>query len=328
MYQLKDLIISSLYHLKFFDILRQFQKKRVIILMYHRFSQKPEPFKIQQSIFENQIKFLKKKYNFISLKHYSEVLNEKRDDLPDNPIIITIDDGYLDNYVFAYPVLKKYSVPATIFLTTDFLSKKSWLWSNKLEYILRNSQKKKFRFELADKTKIFDVSDFPNWHKTQLAMFNFCRMISDSDKDLFLTELSKKLMVDIFKQTTGDFQPLTWEQVIEMKQNNIDFGSHTCSHPILSEVDAMELENEVVNSKNEIERKLNTETISFCYPNGQPDDINCDVIDRVRKAGYKCAVTTIKGANCKRKTNKFMLKRKSISKDSRNHILKEITRFF
>ena len=132
---IKPLILNTLYHLKFFDILRRFQKNRVLILMYHRFSNKEEPFKIPQKVFENQILFLKKKYNFISLKYYSEVLDEKKADLPTNPIILTIDDGYEDNYTFAYPILKKYSIPATIFLATDFISHRAWLWSNKLEYI-------------------------------------------------------------------------------------------------------------------------------------------------------------------------------------------------
>ena len=136
----KATAVSLLYKIKFFDFLRYIQKSRVIILMYHRFSDKPQPFKIEQSVFENQIKFMLKKYNLISLQHYCEVLNGQRDDLPGNPAIITIDDGYWDNYVFAYPVLKKYRVPATIFLATDFISHKAWLWSNKLEHILKNSK--------------------------------------------------------------------------------------------------------------------------------------------------------------------------------------------
>lgn len=325
MHQLKPLIISSLYHLKFFDILRQFQKKRVIILMYHRFSQKPEPFKIQQSIFENQIKFLKKKYNFISLKHYSEVLNEKRDDLPDNPIIITIDDGYKDNYTFAYPILKKYSIPATIFLTIDFITHKSWLWSNKLEYILKNSQFSEFEFTLNGKSVQFRVDSFKNWHVAQLALFNHCRTVTDEEKNKLLNELAKHLKVNVPEKTLGDFQALTWDQIMEMKNNGIDFGSHSCSHPILSRLSLKKMVHEIVDSKKKIEWKLKEEVISFCYPNGRPEDINDSVIEMTQKAGYSCAVTTINGVNNAKNTERFLLKRLSLSTDNKIMLSKKLT---
>lgn len=325
MYQLKPLIISSLYHLKFFDILRQFQKKRVIILMYHRFSQKPEPFKIQQSIFENQIKFLKKKYNFISLKHYSEVLNGQRDDLPDNPMIITIDDGYLDNYTVAYPILKKHSIPATIFLTTDFITHKSWLWSNRLEYILKNSKLKEFDFPLGGDTIQFWVDDFKNWHRTQLAIFDYCRTISNVEKAKVLNDLAKHLKVDVPEQVVADFEPLTWTQIKEMRGHEIDFESHTCSHPILTNVTSERLKSEIMDSKREIENNTQIQVSSFCYPNGQSEDINENVIKVLEQSGYNCAVTTINGYNKIGNTNRFLLNRTSVHSQMNKGLLKEVT---
>jgi len=324
MYQLKALILSSLYHLKLFDILRQFQKNRVIILMYHRFSQKPEPFKLQQSVFENQIKFLKKKYNFISLKHYAEVLNGKRDELPDNPIVITIDDGYWDNYTYAYPILKKYSVPATIFLATDFISQKSWLWSNRLEYILKHSKYEKFNFTLDEQETQFNVSSFHDWHKTQLKIFNYCTTISNKEKDELLEHLARQLHVEVPDQAVGDFQPLTWEQIREMNANEIDFGSHTCSHPILSNVFAEELIHEIVDSKKEIETKLQVRVDSFCYPNGQLKDINENAIKVLEQSGYSFAVTTVSGHNKICTTNRFLLNRMSVHSQTDKELLKEV----
>ena len=200
--------------------------------MYHRFSQKPEPFKIQQSIFENQIKFLKKKYNFISLKHYSEVLSGKGDDLPDNPIIITIDDGYQDNYTVAYPILKKYSIPATIFITTDFINKKNWLWFNKLKYILKHTKKQKFQFALGDKEKKFIINNPHTKHNAQLDIFSYCKRLTVAEINYLLEQLAKALDVIVPPLTSIEYQPLTWPQIQEMQSNNIDFGSHTCTHPI------------------------------------------------------------------------------------------------
>jgi len=326
MHQLKPLVISSLYSLKFFDMMRQLKKKRVIILMYHRFSQKPQPFKIQQSIFENQIKFLKKKYNFISLKHYSEVLNGKRDDLPNNPIIITIDDGYRDNYTYAYPVLKKYSIPATIFLATDFISHKAWLWSNKLEYILKNSRKKDFDLVLGNKKDHFSVDGFNNWHRTQLAIFNYCAEQRNDMKNEIMHELSRSLSVDVPSQTVGDFQALTWDQIIEMSHNGIEFGSHTCSHPILSRLTNEQVKYEIVHSKNEIEKMIQKQVDLFCYPNGTLADFTPTTIDILRSSSYSAAVTTIPGHNLMKKQIPFLLKRISISQDGKKDVTVRLIR--
>jgi len=85
--------------------------------------------------FKNQIKFLNNHFPF---SYPDEFFNGN--DTKATSVLITFDDGYLDNYTYAYPVLKKYAIPATIFLATDFISQKAWLWSNKLEFILKNSQ--------------------------------------------------------------------------------------------------------------------------------------------------------------------------------------------
>ncbi|MDY6896069.1 MAG: polysaccharide deacetylase family protein [Thermotogota bacterium] len=293
--------------------------------MYHRFSDKPEPFKIQQSIFENQIKFLKKRYNFISLKHYAEVLNGHRDDLPDNSIIITIDDGYQDNYTYAYPVLKKHKIPATIFLVADFINKKAWLWSNKLEFILKESKLTEFDFPMSTDTAQFRVDDFKNWHSTQLAMFDYCRTLSNSAKDNTLNDLAKHLGVDVPDEAVADFQPLTWAQVREMLNSGVDFGSHTCFHSILASVTSEELRHEIVDSKREIETKLQVNVESFCYPNGQPKDINENVIEALEQSGYNCAVTTVRGHNKIDDANRFLLKRMSIQGQTDKELLKEVT---
>lgn len=321
----KSLILTSLYHLKFFDILRRFQKNRVLILMYHRFSNKEEPFKIPQKVFENQILFLKKKYNFISLKYYSEVLNEKKAHLPNNPIILTIDDGYEDNYTFAYPILKKYSIPATIFITTDFVSRRAWLWFDKLKYILINSKQNEFTLRMNDRNNKFVLDNFKNRHATQLSIFDLCKRIDSAVRDNLLNELALELNVDVPLITDSNFEALTWDQIKEMQKNKIEFGSHTCSHPMLSRLETDELKHEIAVSKNEIEAKLSSEITSFCYPVGQLEDINDTVVSIIKETGYSCAVTAIHGSNNTSNTDKFLLKRISVLTDNKIMLSKELT---
>ena len=190
---------------------------------------------------------------------------------------------------------------------------------------MKNSQFSEFEFPLNGKSIQFRVDSFKNWHTTQLALFNHCRTVTDEEKNRLLDELAKHLKVDVPEKTLGDFQALTWDQIMEMKNNRIDFGSHSCSHPILSRLSLKKMEHEIVDSKKKIERKLEEEVISFCYPNGRPEDINDSVIEMTQKAAYSCAVTTINGVNNAKNTERFLLKRLPLSTDNKIMLSKELT---
>jgi peptidoglycan/xylan/chitin deacetylase (PgdA/CDA1 family) len=322
---LKTVLLSTLFRLRYFDVLRHLQAKRIVILMYHRFSEKTEPFKTRQDIFENQIRFLTKKYRFVSLKDYSDILSGKRMSLPGNSIILTIDDGYEDNYTFAYPILKKYSIPATIFLAADFVDRKCWLFSDKLQFILKNAKDPVFEFPLGSTIHHFDVDTFEKWHRTQLTIFNFCKTLNQDDKERFVSELAKHVRVDVPEKTNGEFSPLNWNQIREMKIDGVEFGSHTCSHPILSSLTQKQIEYEVIDSRKEIEKNINSEVYSFCYPNGQPADFDNRVVDVLGKAGYSCAVTTVPGYNQSRSVDPFLLRRIAIGESNKVDMARRLT---
>jgi len=324
--KLKKVVGSLFYHFGIFDVMRFFQRKRINILMYHRFSLKKEPFKITAEDFKRQIEIFRKKYNIIPFEMLSSYLGEKIP-LPSNPLIITIDDGYHDNYSIAYPILKEYALPATIFLTTDFITHKAWLWTNKLEYILKNSSKAKFSFPIGNTTLPFKVTNFSSWHKSQLTIFNHMRTIG-VEKDQFLEELAHFLKVEVPDQVTAEFQPLDWSQIIEMQENGISFGSHTCSHPILSTISGNELKREISDSKKEIETKLGKKVDLFCYPNGQLTDINDETLHVVEKSGYLFAVTAIVGFNHRVKSNRYLLKRYPLTTSNTINIIKTLTMSF
>jgi len=107
------------------------------ILMYHRFAKVSEKGKVEKKLFEKHIAFLKEKYEILDLHDYIGLLRGDAKGLR-NTAVLTIDDGYRDFYEFAYPVLRKYSVPATVFLPRDFIDGKIWLWHDTIDYALKN----------------------------------------------------------------------------------------------------------------------------------------------------------------------------------------------
>ena len=94
--------------------------------------------------------------------------------------------------------------------------------------------------------------------------------------------------------TVGDaeaFGVLTWAQVEEMADSGVEIGSHSCRHPELTEVSAVQLRDEVARSRQDLGARLGRDVTSFCYPRGKLDD---DVTEAVDQAGYRAAVVTPK----------------------------------
>lgn len=102
----------------------------VPILMYHRVD-KEEALKsklaVSPQVFQKQMSFLaRNKYNVIALGQLSSLIKAKSK-IPQNTVVITFDDGYEDNYLQAYPILKKYNLPATIFIIVDFIGRPGYM---------------------------------------------------------------------------------------------------------------------------------------------------------------------------------------------------------
>ena len=106
-----------------------FDNKKIFVLCYHRFKKRSindekrkkwgDIYYLEPTMFEKHIKFLKKNYNIISMKEFIDFLNNRLE-LPDRSVLITIDDGYKSIYKKAYPIIKKYRVPVTLFLYQNF----------------------------------------------------------------------------------------------------------------------------------------------------------------------------------------------------------------
>lgn len=93
------------------------------ILMYHSIDENEVLFNVKPKDFEKQMEYLKRKnYKIIKLSHLIEKL-QKNKTIEQKTIVLTFDDGFKDNYTNAFPVLKKYNFPATIFLATSFIDR-------------------------------------------------------------------------------------------------------------------------------------------------------------------------------------------------------------
>ena len=309
----KSILFKTLYKLGAFRIARIFSQNHLRILMYHRFGCEKGLRRLEAALFEEQLKILLKNFNVVSLDYLCTLLADGAQ-IPSNTVVITVDDGYEDFYFFAYPVLKKHSVPATLYITTEFVEQKIWLWPDLIEYILKTTKKKDYSATLNGGTISFKLTDSEYKIKAWNDIADHCLILSNSAKNIFIKELSRDMGVTVPDKPTEEYRALSWEQIYDMQRNGIDFGSHTCTHPKLTKIETQdELLYEIKASKQKIQERLDAEVSSFCYPNGTKADFNDNIKNIVKNAGYKNAVAAYFDINTY--DDLFELPRYAISND-------------
>ena len=263
------------------------------ILYYHRVNDERDSFfpAISTALFEREMRFVAEHYQVVSLTGALDHLERGN---KGTVVAITFDDGYQDNYLNAFPILQRYDLPATIFLTTGSLDSREPLWFELLAQALKKTEQESIDLEI----------DIPRrfWTRTQAErldangkIYALLRALPDAERQHWLYEILKGLGAE----GSGDRgnRMLTWDQVRLMKKDRIDFGGHTVSHPFMSKVTREQAAFEVGQCKHRIEEELQSPVETFAYPSGREEDFGQWNEQIIRNAGYRAALTTIWGMN-------------------------------
>jgi len=268
----------------------------VIILMYHRILERPERKRLgadalgtTPQAFEMQVAYLCNRYRVLSLDAFVEAIQSGAK-LPRRCSVITFDDGYKDNYTLAYPILRRYSAPATMFLATGHVGTNNLFWTDKLDYVLKNTSASKLETpELGS----YDLGSTANRLRAISEMKMRLKAMPDEEKDYLVDSLVNYFGVRIPPELGADLF-LSWDDVRTMHRNGVSFGAHTVTHPRLTKVSKERARSEIAESKKKIEQELNERVRSFAYPGGAFDN---NIKSMVREEGFACAVTIRRGIN-------------------------------
>lgn len=302
---MKQQILKTIYNFGGFAPFHNLNQRKILILMYHRFGEESHPHRISKEEFEEHLAYLVKRNNVMDLDEVVEALISG-DELPPNPTVLTIDDGYSDAYEIAFPLLKKYRLPATLYAITDFIDGKIWLWTDLMRYLLLESEAEFFSYEHPN-GEMVEAHLEDEFQKLEVAgeINSILKKLPEKEKQFRIAEIAESLEVEIPRMPTREYSPVSWEQLKEMDSSVMRIESHTVTHPILPNVENDQLVYELNASRELLEEKLGREIEHFCYPNGT---VNGDVEKAAEKAGYKSAVTTEYGFNDGR-SNLYLLKR-------------------
>jgi peptidoglycan/xylan/chitin deacetylase (PgdA/CDA1 family) len=295
-----------------FDLARMAARRRALIVTYHRFSAGEEEGKTSAHRFAEQLEYLGRHYRVVPLSELAGQI-EGAERLEPGLAAITIDDGYRDAYEVAYPLLAAYGLPATLFVVTEFVDGRGWIWTDKARYLTRragaNPECLAAEFDGAE-----SWPELEGELTAQAAAERInatLKRLPDAMKEEALRRLERRWGVELPAAPPAEFGPVTWDQAREMEANGIEIGSHTCTHPILTLTGEERLRRELCESKSRLEEVLGRRVEQFCYPNGDNDG---RVQGEVARAGYRVAVTCESGLN-KRGDDPFSLRRIHTERD-------------
>lgn len=178
-----------------------FPSLKASILMYHSVGNNGILFTVTEKDFERQMKYLKdKKYNVIKLVELAEKL-KKREEVKPKTVVITFDDAYKDNYSIAFPILKKYSLPSTIFVPTAYIGKEMLNSEGKTIPVMNWLEAKEM-----EESGLVDFASHSHTHPMmdRIAFEEFISEIKTSENML---KQNLKRPVKIFSFPKGKFKP-------------------------------------------------------------------------------------------------------------------------
>lgn len=233
-----------------------------------------------QSEFEKMIVYLKQNFQVVSLNEIFDAHRSKKE-FTRKCIAITFDDGYLNNFEIAYPILKKHNIPATFYIITKCLVEENYIaWPDLIDIIKTKSEKDIVLNNYCFKSKTLWCEDLkmdlmsyiktlgPNSESVANSLIADSDWIKHSISEN--SELIKVVDNSVFKQFIND--------------KLVDFGSHTHQHLCLEYLNTKETENELGISKQILGQILDKPIKSHAFPDGS---YNPDTIKIAEKLGYE-----------------------------------------
>ena len=268
------------------------QQNRLWVMMYHRilpqalaeeYNEEPGMY-VTPETFAAHMQWLQEIMTPIRLAEWPDLKDKNNGE---KYFAVTFDDGWKDNYDYAFPVLQELNIPATIFVVSDYMGTGSVFWPNRLAKILpllsdfsQHDENLKFLREKLGLTNTTDFSDAAN-------IIGKAKQYSDVEINHWLDAVEGN--------NKSAPQLLDWEQITTMSDSGIfDIGAHTRHHiRLLDSVDPEVLEDQILGSKTMIESKLTKPSNLFCYPNGD----YCNYAGKLVQDNFLTAVTTQSGIN-------------------------------
>jgi len=282
------------------------QRPCVTVLAYHRIVN-ADPLQelcLSPELFDLQVALLASAFRIISLEE--AVTRLEKGDLESHCVALSFDDGWRDNYIHAFPILKKYAAPATVFVTSDAISSGRFSWYEFDDAIFQTAA-------ASIDLESFGLGRLPLGNaRLRTAALDSLHGILKHMEHSRRQEVAESV-VRRYGRPAGSRIMLNWDELREMAESGlVTVGGHTISHPILTRVPPAEARREIAGCKSIIEENLGRPVRFFAYPNGTPADMSQQLAELVCEAGYAAAFGMTAGPNYSL-AERYRLRRTAIS---------------
>lgn len=257
---------------------------KVTVLLFHRVHPERDPLwdPMDPVLFESILLYARKNYEPVGLDEFFQDVNRK---YKKRPLIITYDDGYRDFIDYSFPLLKKHSLPASMFVVTDCIDRNIPTWTYLMDYFFYNT--KILEIKNADFGLPVQEFNVTKWH-TDAERIAYCKKVKQ-----YLKKVPNKKRNEIVQTFTTGFDDvqmpenlmMTWEEIKQLQSAGVQIGSHSVSHPPLATIeDENELKTELLDSALRIKEMTGKFPSTISYPVGS---YNSGVKKMSEQVGYQ-----------------------------------------
>jgi len=253
---------------------------------------------VRAGSFESLLQYLQKHCSLVSLD--SPLAADKREDSKPR-VAVTFDDGWKDNFQTAFPIARKFGLPFTVFICPELIGGNGHFWTDVVSSLWGAARR-------AGKLHIMRALSRGRMNGSVDSLIERLKAASESERETFITEVRAALIRYNVKPHTSDLgELLDWHDVKEMSEAGVQFGSHSNTHQILTQIPQSEALQELTQSKHAIEAQLRS-CPWLAYPNG---DWSEPVRQLASESGYQGAFVNSPGV-WKRSTDPFCIPRINI----------------
>ena len=283
------------------------QRGLLRVLTYHRIDElkrRPwlDPVQISASPkdFDEQMAYLATYYQMVTVSDVLAVLKSRnKKDLPPRAVLVTFDDGYYDFEEQAWPILRRYKIPATLFVPTAYPNHpEQTFWWDDLYQALQNTSRKE---NLNTPIGTFSLSNAVSRNQAFQRLKNYMKTLKHAETILNVRELCRELGVQPAANCI-----MSWDSLRKLSQDGLTLGAHTRTHPLLNRISLDEAREEAIGSFEDLKREIGFALPIFAYPSGE---FNNSVVSMLGHEGFSLAFTTKRGINSINHMNPLRIQR-------------------
>ena len=291
----------------------------LVVLTYHRIGDaKNDPydpgiFSATGDQFNEQISYLKRNHLLVTLEEAMAFVDgATKEKTRRCRVLITFDDGYLDNYETAFPILRSQGVQGVFFLCTSLVGSSYVPWWDQIAYVVKTAQR--HRFPLRYPTDLDVDLDEKGLREGLHCIFNLYKTHENVEPERFIRELKEAAGGKDLPAESRRY--LNWDEAREMISGGMAIGAHTHSHRMLSKLEREEQRKELAESRAILGEQLGIKPDALAYPFGSVSAFSEQTQQLVKETGYRAAFSDHGGTNREGTMRRYNLKRVPVASQS------------